>query len=175
MNPLLITGAVSLGGKLINSVFGNAEVPKTIKAGFEQQLDKAVDGPQDSALLSYLKSQGISGFDGLKTLDGQLSESLKNMPGLSEKLSGFGPGDVLNLKIEDGNLITIEDGEGNVVTTISADSEAGIIAKRIHELRTMELEHANQPEKSLAAIANLVGSRPTPLSAQWSLNPFAQT
>ena len=120
MNPLLFSSAISLGGKIFNSVFGKSDASKVTKAGFEQQLSGAVSETQESALLSYLKSQGVSSFEGLKTLDGQLVNYLKAMPGLSEKLGAFGPGDVLNLKL-DGNLITIESEEG-VVATISADS-----------------------------------------------------
>ena len=172
MNPLLVTGAISLGGKIFNSVFRNADASQAAKAGFEQQLDKAAGTPQESALLAFLKSQGISSFDGLKTLDGQLVEQLKAMPELADKLSAFGPGDVLNLKIED-NLITIESADGHVAT-IAADSEAGAIARRIHNLRTMQVEHANQPGKSLTEIANQVAAVQTPPSAQWSLNPFAR-
>ena len=48
MNPLLISGVVSLGGKLINSVFGQG-ASSTVKAGFEQELNKAQQ--PDSGLL----------------------------------------------------------------------------------------------------------------------------
>ena len=170
MNPILLSGAVSIGGKLINRIFGDNSATKAVKAGFEQELNKS----EESGLLKYLKSQGVLSFDGVKTLDGRLVAQLKAMPGLSEKLSGYGPGDVLNLKIENGNLITIEDADGSVVATIAADTEAGALARRIHQLRSMGLVHADQPEKSLAATANQVAVAQTLSSAQWSLNPFAR-
>ena len=114
----------------------------------------------------------MADFDGLKTLDAQLIGQLKAVPGLADKLSGFGPGDVLNLKITDGNLISIEDADGKVVATINADSEEGMLARRIHQLRLMGQAHAEQPEASLAVLANQIATQAVS-SAQWSLNPFA--
>lgn len=170
MNPILASGLIGIGEKLVTNLVGSVISPAKSPEGGVPSFESLMKGNAVSGsgeLGTFLSTQGVSSWEDLARVQEQLAAALQNQPGVAEKLAGLKPGTPLNLKITDGNLITIESPEGTVAT-LARDSEAGMLANRLHELKSMTSLHEQMPGSTLQQAMTHVQQQPI-LNASWVL------
>lgn len=166
MNPILATGLIGIGERIVDNLMGFKPSELPAKA-FDSLLGGSSAAQPAGELSQFLAANQVSDFKELGMMSEQLQSALVNHPDVSAKLSGLAPGASLSVKITDGNLITLEGPDGTLAT-LPKDSEAGQIATKLHQVKGMLEEHKQLPGAELSQlVANM--ERSPLLNASWVL------
>lgn len=168
MNPLLATGLVSIGSRLIDS-FAAAN---GLKSAQQAPAPVATSAPQaapkpPSELSNYLNERGVQDAVGLKNLQFHLSQQLANHPDLANFMNSLEPGAPLQIKAVDGGMFQISTLDGRTYA-FGANSELGQMAQRLQQVQQLNDANRRLPGTSLGDLANSDIAKPA-LNASWML------
>lgn len=166
MDPLLATSLVNIGEKLITRIAGlDTPASHASKVAFESLMPAPVQAGSD--VQTFLQAQGVRDFEGLEVLERQMVQALRKHPDLASQLAKVPEGMPLTLKLTDGQMLSIEGPEGEVAT-IAKDGEAGQLAYRLHQVKSMMDAHRQFPGSAFTQVLDQIQQQPV-LNARWSL------
>jgi hypothetical protein len=163
MDPITATGLVSIGERIVSNIIqsrGNKEVES-----FSQYMPQQGTAPT-GMIAELLQQNNVQDASDVKMLTDKLSNQLYNHPELAEQLAKMNPEEPLTLKLKDGQF-TIESSKGTIAV-LKKDSEMGMLAEQIHQLKSIETLHQQVPSSSVYQLAGKVAAEPV-LNANWVL------
>lgn len=175
VNPLLLTGVLNVGGKLLSGLFPDNPVSKALSPSTSEKAEmqafmktlanKGVE--KTSGLAAYLQSENVQDADGVDNLIGKLEQQLRHHPHLKQPLEGVSATTPLSLHVKDG-LYSLSTPDG-VKVSFREDSEEGFLAKQLHQLKSLSSLQKDFPFENISSLANKVANNQR-LSALWSLS-----
>jgi len=142
MNPLLVTGLVAVGQKLIDNLITkhpDAQSPSNPPSGvsFERHLDNSQAIKPPSELIHFLEAKGIRDGAGFQHTQFQLRQQLFNQPELAHFMAQADRTAGFQLTLSETGLYTLTDSAGKQIT-FSPETPAGQLAHRIRQMNHME-------------------------------------
>ncbi len=166
MTPLLIAGLAGIGERIVSKVMDSGKTDPSA-ASFESHMSSASATNNITELGAFLKARGVTNFKELNALEKQLSAELQDHPELAEKLSSLPPGTPLTLKVNEGNILTLEGPDGTLAE-LPAESESGKLAMKLHQVKSIQSQHSEVPGATLSQLVKDNETKPT-LNASWML------
>lgn len=163
MNPLLVTGLIAVGQKLVDNIFTKppqSTLPTNAAAGsqFEDHLNaQSVQPP--SELMTFLNSKGIRSGSDLQNLQFQLRQQLFNHPEFASFMASADRTAGFQLTLEASGLYTLSDSRGRQIT-FSEQTSQGQLAKRIAQLQHMDISANAFPGYSMQDLTSKAGILP---------------
>lgn len=162
MNPLLVTGLVAVGHKLVDHLMTKQPEPASSHVQQEGQFDRYLTSQsvqQPSDLIAYLESNKIHAGVDLQALQFQLRQQLFNQPELATFMASADRTAGFQLKLEDTGLYTLSDSRGRQIT-FNDQTKQGQLAKRIGQLSRMESIAETFPGYGMRDLAHRAEVRP---------------
>ena len=170
MNPLLVTGLVAIGQKLIDHMFAGpseteAAASNASGAAFSNYMNPGQAVHRPSELIQFLQNQGIQNGADFHDLQFQLQQQLLNHPELGHYIAGADRAGGFQLNVNEAGVYTLSDSQGKHVV-FNDDSPLGQLASRIQQLSKMESiakEFPGYGMRDLALKAESITSWATPV------------
>ena len=118
-------------------------------------------------LSAYLAANGINSLSDLQNHLFELTRQLSNDPALSAISDSQQEVSLLTLRVESGNSFSVVAPDGTKVY-LPANSTAGKIAWRIHQLHSLQQNIRERPGMPVTTVADRVAANPI-LNAVWNL------
>ena len=171
MNPLLVTGLVAIGQKLIDHMFTGPSEPETSAsnasgAEFSNYMNSSQAVQRPSELIEFLQNQGVQNGADFHDLQFQLQQQLLNHPELGHYIAGADRAGGFQLNVNEAGVYTLSDSQGKHVI-FNEDSPLGQLAGRIQQLGIMESiakEFPGYGMRDLALKAESITSWAAPVS-----------
>jgi len=170
MDPLIVTGLVSLGSRLVNRLMNPppAQGPEAFALagpdGMTQGQAAAQATAGGSELGAWLSLNGVAGTADLPAAAGRLSQQLLADPAVARFASqANGP---VSLTYEAGQF-SLRDGSGAVLP-LAADSPLHQTARRLHQVQALVSASGAMPGVPLPDLANALAREPV-ATAVWPL------
>jgi len=171
MNPLLATGLLSLGHKLLDRMSAptsQAQAPSSRKVDFATLMNQT-EQAKDTLLSMMLANKGIETANDLKAYRSHLVGQMMNDPGISSLLTNQRDTQPLTLHIEGANQITVQNSAGQKIN-LSSDSPIGEMAREIHYLSSLKELSDRFSEMPIISLASSPFTAQIPQQATWLLN-----
>jgi len=158
MNPLVISGIVSFGEKIVSNIIkGHTPANKADSPSFTQYLPMN-SSVKEGELVAFLKDNKVQNVSDLQDLTFRLSHQLYNHPELAQKLARLNPEEQLTLTFKDGSY-SIDSSKGQIAA-IRPDSELGKLARQVHQLKSITELSQKTSFSNVYQLANQVAAEP---------------
>ena len=169
MNPIISTGLISLGQNLLDRVIPPRLQSVILHGGIKEfsSLLNDQETTPTAELSAYLAANGINGLSNLQNHLFKLTRQLSNDPALAAITDPRQEVSLLTLRVESGNRFSVVAPDGTKVY-LPANSTAGKIAWRIHQLQSLQQNISDRPGIPVTTLADRVAVNPI-LNAVWNL------
>jgi len=157
MDPLVVSGLLSLGSKVVNNLFDGQPARRPAPEAFSVEKTTAnaaaAATEKSSELAAWLSLNGVHSLQDLGNQLGQIQQQLVQDPAVARfAAQAQGP---LSLSVEQGAL-SLRDASGRQLT-LAPDSSAHQLARRLDQLGNLAAAGQAAPGADLVQLAGVLG------------------
>jgi len=159
MNPLLVSGAMALGGRLLDRIAPPPPAQPADGAAFSRELSRATAPTTLSPLRQTAAAYGVRDALDLENLAQNLGVDLQAHPHLQDFLSRTRLDESLTLEWNENGMYSLRTGGGRVFA-FSEDSELGQMASLYKQMNSSARLARSAPGTSISQILSYVDKNP---------------